>query len=368
MKVLLAGGGTGGHILPTLAVAAALQNKQPGIELLYVGSRRPQDRELVEAAGIPFQAISAGKLRRYFALENIADPFKFMRGVWEAGVILKRFRPQVVFAKGGYVSLPIVVAAGHLNIPVIVHESDSRLGRANRWALRSATKLALAFPIEECIKNSLIPESYRAKLVYTGLPIGRDLWEGSREPLFHNGKPIVMISGGSQGASAINDLVWGVLPQLANRYDLIHQVGEAHLSAATEQQQGLPADLQNSYLPFGFDRQLHRRGLRLADLIVGRAGSSIFEFAVLGKPTILIPLPVKIGDDQIRNSRFIEQLGAAVVLDQNGLTSEKLLAAIDELMTDTDKCKMIASQLAELGAKSREAAEAVAQLILSTVS
>ena len=366
MKVLLAGGGTGGHIMPTLEVANALKASAPGVELLYVGSTKPADRELVEAAGLPFRAISTGKLRRYFSVENVGDFFRFLGGVWQAGRILREFKPDVVFAKGGYVSLPVVLAARPLRIPVVLHESDSRLGLANRLGLTAATKVAVAFPAEEYIRANPKLFRYQPRMVYVGLPVSRKLLQPTDDAkLFDNDRPVVLITGGSQGARAINQAVWSVLPELLTRYNLVHQVGRNGLNEAITHQAGLPDTLRTNYLIFDFSRELLVQAMRQADLIVGRAGSSIFEFQVLGKPAILIPLPSPVGDDhQRRNAQFLTTRQAAVSLDQRDLTGTSLLALIEQILADQGLKENLAKNMRALGTINETAAAKLADLIL----
>lgn len=349
--------------MPTLAVADSLKNRLPGVELLYIGSKRAEDRRLVEAAGLRFKGIHAGKLRRYLSWENFLDIFRFWIGIWEAGRILKKFRPQVVFAKGGYVSLPVVIAAKHLEIPVVLHESDSRLGLANKIALKSATKLAVSWPIQNYWQNEPHLGKYADKFVYTGLPMAQEFINWKADKLFENNLPIILVTGGSQGAHAINRIVWEILPQLLRRFNVVHQVGKLDIGEANQQEMNLAPEIQNNYLPFEFDRNIFLSALHLADLVISRSGSFVFELAVLGKPAILIPLPGSANEHQWKNAQWMANNGAAMTLSGE-FESVKLLEMIDDLMADENKRLAMSDTMKILGEQSKTAAETIAKLII----
>lgn len=364
MKILLAGGGTGGHILPTLAVAKALKAKQLGVELLYVGSRRPEDRKIVEANGLTFKAIHTGKFRRYFDLQNIADLFKFWWGLWDATRILKRYLPDVVFAKGGYVSLPVVLAAKGMNIPVMVHESDSHLGLANRIALKSAEKIAVAWPIQTYWQTEPKLGKYADKFVYTGLPIVEELLNWQAKPLFTNTLPIVLVSGGSQGAHSINVAVWEGLTKILQHCNVVHQAGREDLEEASRLQMNLAPELQERYVPFDFDRDVFLSALHSAKLVVSRSGSFVFELAALGKPALLIPLPGSANDHQRKNAEWLAKEGKAVMLAPELLNGEVLANNIERLLENEAELGELSSSIKVLGEKSRQAAGEIAEIII----
>ena len=364
MKILLVGGGTGGHVMPTLAVAVQLKDKLPDSDLLYVGSRMPADRQLVETAGLVFQPITAGKLRRYWSWKNFVDGFKFLAGLAQAKRIVRDFQPDVVLAKGGYVALPVVLAACQLKIPVVIHESDSRLGLANRLAIPSATKVAVAFPIEEYFKRQPGLGKYRAKFIYTGLPLSDSLMLGDDKSLFANSKSTILVTGGSQGARAINQAVWDGLPELLAKYNVVHQVGTGGVAEADQKRQTLPAGLDESYLPFDFDAEFYQRALRSADLVVARAGSMVFELQALGKPSILIPLPHSANDHQHRNAKFLVEHQAAVAINQRDLTADGLLAVIEQVMSDVNLRQELSDNLAALGKINLVASRVLADLVI----
>ncbi len=349
--------------MPTLAVADSLKSRFSGVELLYIGSKRAEDRRLVEASGIQFRGIHAGKFRRYLSWENFWDMFRFWFGIWEAGRILKKFRPQVVFAKGGYVSLPVIIAAKHLDIPVVLHESDSHLGLANKMALKSATKLAVAWPIQNYWQNEPRLGKYADKFVYTGLPMTPEFINWKTNRLFENGLPIILFTGGSQGAHAINKMVWEILPQLLRRFNVAHQAGKLDIEEANRQKMNLAPEIQNNYLPFEFDRNIFLSALHLADLVISRSGSFVFELAILGKSAILIPLPNSANNHQVKNAQWMANNGAGVTLSQE-FGATKLLETIDDLMKDESKRLAMSDTMKKLGEQSKTAAETIAKLII----
>jgi len=354
--------------LPTLAVAAALKAKLPEVELLYVGSLRAEDRRLVEAAGLPFQAIHAGKLRRYLSLENIADVFNFWRGIKDAASIIRQFRPQVIFAKGGYVSLPVVLAAKRFGIPVIGHESDSFLGLANRWALKSARKLAVAWPVENYLENKPDLSRYADKFVYTGLPMGDELVNWQAKRLFPDPLPVILVTGGSQGAHSINEAVWEILSSLLRNFNVAHQTGGKDIGEAKQRRGNLPAELQDHYLPFAFDRDVFLSALHQAELVISRAGSFVFELAVLGKPAILVPLRGSANEHQLKNAQMLADHSAAMMLAPEKFSGEELLSAVHALFADKNKLAEMSQKMKAFGEPSRGAAEKIAKLVIEAAN
>ncbi|AKM84620.1 MAG: undecaprenyldiphospho-muramoylpentapeptide beta-N -acetylglucosaminyltransferase, UDP-N-acetylglucosamine--N-acetylmuramyl-(pentapeptide) pyrophosphoryl-undecaprenol N-acetylglucosamine transferase [candidate division Kazan bacterium GW2011_GWA1_50_15] len=296
----------------------------------------------------------------------MVDVFKFLTGLVQAGKILREFRPDVVFAKGGYVALPVVLAAKRQHIPVVVHESDSRLGLANRLAIPSASKVAVSFPIDEYIRQQPNLGRYRAKFIYTGLPLPDSLLRDSGRPVFSNQRPTILVTGGSQGAQAINQAVWEILPELLAKYNLVHQVGANGLTEAERHVQVLPPGLGEYYRPFGFDADFYQQALHAADLVVARAGSMVFELQALAKPAILIPLPHSAGGHQHRNAKFLVEHDAAVAIDQRQLTANGLMAVIEQLMSDQTLRERLAQNLSTLGKVNVAASRTLADLVIAT--
>ncbi len=323
-KVVLTGGGTAGHVTPNLALVPTLREND--CDILYIGSYNGIEKELVTEAGIPYEGISSGKLRRYFDLKNFSDPFRVIKGYFEARRILKDYRPDVVFSKGGFVAVPVVLAARHCKIPTIIHESDMTPGLANKICIPCAMKVCCNFP--ETLET--LPEG---KAVLSGSPIRQELLEGSRESgLEYTGlsgdKPILMVIGGSLGAVHVNNAIRAILPELLETYDVIHICGKGNLDTALE---GTPGYVQYEYV----DEPL-RHLFAAADILVSRAGAnSICEILALRKPNVLIPLSAEASrGDQVLNARSFEKQGYSRVLEEKDLTDDTLLAAVNETYRD----------------------------------
>ncbi len=325
-KVVLTGGGTAGHVTPNLALVPSLREND--CDILYIGSYNGIEKELITQAGLPYEGISSGKLRRYFDLKNFSDPFRVIKGYFEARRILKKYRPDVVFSKGGFVAVPVVLAAKHYRIPTIIHESDMTPGLANRICIPSAMKVCCNFP--ETMED--LPEG---KAVLTGSPIRRELLEGSREKgLEYTGlsgdKPILMVIGGSLGAVHVNNAIRAILPRLLETYDVIHICGKGNLDGSLD---GTPGYVQYEYV----DAPL-RHLFAAADILVSRAGAnSICEILALRKPNVLIPLSAEASrGDQVLNARSFERQGYSRVLEEEDLTDDTLLEAVNETYLNRD--------------------------------
>ncbi len=317
-KIVLTGGGTAGHVTPNLALLPTL--KERGYEIHYIGSYNGIERKLVESANVSYDGISSGKLRRYFDLKNFSDPFRVVKGYAEARKLLKKYRPDIVFSKGGFVAVPVVLAAKHFKIPTIIHESDMTPGLANKICIPSATKVCCNFP--ETLQY--LPQN---KAVLTGSPIRKELLEGDRlTGLTYTGlsaaKPIILVIGGSLGAVTINNAVRSLLPKLLEEYQVIHICGKGHLD---ENLIGRAGYVQYEYV----DAPL-RHLFAAADLMLSRAGAnSICEILALRKPNVLVPLSAAASrGDQILNARSFEKQGFSTVLGEENMTDETLYEAI----------------------------------------
>lgn len=359
-RVLVSGGGTAGHVFPALAVVEALR-KIDQVEILYVGGRHGIEAELVEREGIPFRAISAGKLRRYVDVRNLIDPFKAAAGYIESLGIVTSFRPDVVFAKGGYVTVPVVLAAKSRRIPIITHESDLILGLSNRLANRLATKICVSFP------PALYPSAPRNKLVYTGNPI-RSQFARVKGRKFHAqlglspSLPTVLALGGSQGALGLNDLVAGLARELTKIAQLLHITGAFDLPRLKEHWRDLPSAQAGRYILHAFLSEI-AQAMATADVVISRAGANVlFELALLGKPTILLPLPSAANDHQKMNARYFGEKGAAIVLEQGATSSDELLSIVHRLLTEKLEREKLAHTIAELAVP--DAADQVAKVIM----
>lgn len=338
-KIVMTGGGTAGHVTPNIALMPALQ--EAGYEITYIGSYNGMERELIEAQNIPYIGISSGKLRRYFDWKNFSDPFKVLKGYGQAVSSLKKIKPDIVFSKGGFVSVPVVLAAKHCHIPAIIHESDMTPGLANRIAIRGAKKVCCNFP--ETMKY--LPSE---KAVLTGSPIRRELFSGNAQTCLkycgfpnHN-KPVLLIIGGSSGSRVINDAIRKILPELLEQFYIIHLCGKGNLDDKLKDVTG--------YAQFEYARAELTDMFALADLAISRAGAnSICELLALHKPNILIPLSAAASrGDQILNAKSFEKQGFSYVLEEEKLTEQSLLEAVRAVYSDRKKYMDAMSQSGQM--------------------
>lgn len=319
-KIVLTGGGTAGHVTPNLALLPSL--KADGFEVRYIGSYNGMEKKLITAAEVPYDGISSGKLRRYFDLKNFSDPFRVLKGFAEAHHILRKYRPDIVFSKGGFVAVPVVLAAHQLKIPVIIHESDMTPGLANKICIPSADRVCCNFP--ETLQY--LPED---KAVLSGSPIRADLLTGDRETglkyaKLYDTRPVILVIGGSLGSVVVNNAVRAALPTLLETFQVIHICGKGNLD---ESLIGTHGYVQYEYV----DTPL-RHLFAAADLVISRAGAnSICELLALRKPNILIPLSAKASrGDQILNARSFAKQGYSALLEEEVLTTDTLLAAVND--------------------------------------
>ena len=327
-KIILTGGGTAGHVSLNEAIIPSLQ--QIGYEVHYIGSHEGIEKELIGNAfpEVPYHSISSGKLRRYFSMQNFTDPFKVLAGVAQAFTIIKKVKPSIIFSKGGFVSVPVVIAAKLANVPVVAHESDVTPGLANKLALPFASHVFTVF--KETMKHLS-----QDKATCTGSIIRQQLFEGNRERGlqmcgFDPSKKVLLVMGGSLGSVILNDALRNNLSTLLEQYQIIHLCGKGNADTSLEQVEG--------YVQFEYVTTELPDLLYAADLIVSRAGSnSIFEFLALHKPMLLIPLSAaKSRGDQILNARLFKNQGFAEVLQEEQLTSETFLEALRQLEANAD--------------------------------
>ena len=371
-RIVLTGGGTAGHVTPNMALVPKLIDE--GYNIYYIGSYEGMEKKLIEDIGVTYYGISSGKLRRYFDIKNFSDPFRVIKGFFEAkkilkkliediGVtyygissgklrryfdiknfsdpfrvikgffeakkILKKLRPDVVFSKGGFVTVPVVIAAKQLHIPVIIHESDMTPGLANKLSIPSASKVCCNFP--ETVK--LLPEG---KAVLTGSPIREELFtgkceEGLRLCGFTEEKPVLLVIGGSLGSVAINNAIRSNIDALLEKYQIIHLCGRNNLDESLEGREG--------YKQFEYVKDELKHYFACANVVVSRAGANaICELLALRKPNILIPLGLEASrGDQILNAESFENQGYSYVLQEKDVTSETLLNAVNSVYEDRDK-------------------------------
>ncbi len=320
-RIVLTGGGTAGHVTPNIALLPRL--KELGYDIHYIGSYDGMEKKLIEDCGIPYYGISSGKLRRYFDVKNFSDPFKVLKGYGQARKLLKKLKPDVVFSKGGFVSVPVVFAAKHRHIPAIIHESDITPGLANKLAIPNAYKVCCSFP--ETLKY--LPAD---KAILTGSPIRSELLSGNRQNALDychlkDGKPVILVVGGSSGSQFINEIIRGILPELLKTYQVIHLCGKGNLDKSLHGTSG--------YAQFEYANQELSDMFALADIVISRAGAnSICELLALHKPNILIPLSANASrGDQILNAHSFEQQGFSMVIEEENLSNVVLLDAVQKL-------------------------------------
>lgn len=318
-KIILTGGGTAGHVTPNIALLPAL--KERGYEIHYIGSKDGIEKKLIESLSIPYYPISSGKLRRYFDWKNFTDPFRVLKGFSDAKKLIKKIQPDVIFSKGGFVTVPVVKAAKKCHVPAIIHESDMTPGLANRLCIQSAYKVCCNFP--ETVSH--LPEG---KAVLSGSPIRRELFEGDiRKGLdfcgFTDAKPVLLIIGGSLGSRAINESVRALLPQLLKTWQIIHLCGKGNLDPNLEKCDG--------YRQFEYIQKELPDLFAASQLVISRAGANaICELLALKKPAILIPLSAAASrGDQILNAKSFEKQGFSYLLEEENVTNESLLKAIE---------------------------------------
>jgi UDP-N-acetylglucosamine--N-acetylmuramyl-(pentapeptide) pyrophosphoryl-undecaprenol N-acetylglucosamine transferase len=328
-KIVLTGGGTAGHVIGNLAILPGLQKR--GYELAYIGSHQGIERDLIQKEGIPYHPIASGKLRRYRSLRNVTDVFRVMKGLFDALRVLRKEKPDLIFSKGGYVTVPVAIAAALLRIPFIGHESDITPGLANKLAARYATKMLVTFPETKT--------AFGDKGIVVGSPVRQELFSGDTKAAykflqFEPGRPVLLVMGGSLGAGFLNDTVWANLDRLLMDYQVVHLVGKGNINHNLDHRPGY--------------RQLEYIGLEmkdvltLADFIVSRAGSnSIFEFLALKKPNLLIPLDLNQSrGDQIENAKSFAKAGYSLMLREGDFTTEAFFDQLNKLqMCKTDFIK-----------------------------
>ena len=326
-KIIMTGGGSAGHVTPNLALIPTLEEK--GFEVKYIGSKNGIEKEIIAKENINYFKISSGKLRRYFDVKNFTDPFKVAKGVVDALGVLSKEKPDVIFSKGGFVTVPVVIAASLKKIPVISHESDMTPGLANKLASPFCDKLCVTFP--ESIK--FIKDG---KGIVTGTPIRNELFlgdkiKGKRFLGFNDDKNILLIMGGSLGSKIINDNIRKNIKVLLKDFNIVHLCGKGNLD--------LNLNTLKGYKQYEYISKELSDVMKSADFVISRAGAnSIFELLALKKPNLLIPLSRKASrGDQVLNAKSFEKSGYSLVLEEENLTSETLLSKINYLKTNENK-------------------------------
>ncbi|WP_456279116.1 undecaprenyldiphospho-muramoylpentapeptide beta-N-acetylglucosaminyltransferase [Bacillus sp. AK128] len=327
-RMVFTGGGTAGHVILNLALIPHF--KKEGWEISYIGSENGIERELISKVdGVTYYPIATGKLRRYFDWKNVKDPFKVIKGTLQAYRILRKLKPSIIFSKGGFVSVPVILAGKLNKVPSIIHESDVTPGLANKIAIPFATKVCVTF--KDTVKH--IKES--GKVVHTGAIVREEIFKGSREKglkdyLFLKSKPVLLIMGGSLGSKKINEMVRAGLQELLERFQIVHICGKGNVKHSLHQQGYKQVEYLTNELP---------DVLAMTDIVISRAGSnSIFEFLALKKPMVLIPLTKEQSrGDQIINAESFKKAGYAEVLQEEKLTKEKLVKTLKQVLDNKDQ-------------------------------
>ncbi|MEK7574713.1 MAG: UDP-N-acetylglucosamine--N-acetylmuramyl-(pentapeptide) pyrophosphoryl-undecaprenol N-acetylglucosamine transferase [Patescibacteria group bacterium] len=367
MKILFTGGGTGGHFYPIVAVAEAVNKISKEKRLLapelYYMADEPYDKRALFDNNITFISMPAGKLRHYFSLLNFLDIFKTAAGVIKSLWKVFRIYPDVIFGKGGYASFPALFAGKILRIPVVIHESDSVPGRVNLWAGKFAQDIAVSFPEAANYFDA-------AKTAYTGNPLRQEILNlqssGAHEFLkIDKSIPTILIMGGSQGSKLINEAILQILPELVENFQIIHQTGADNFAEVSKAAGVILSKIvkKDRYKPFDYLNDLGMRmSAGVSSLVISRAGSTIFEIAAWGLPSLIIPITDSNGDHQRKNAFNYARSGCAVVIEEHNLTSHLLLSEITSLMSSPERL----NQMKE-GTKNfarRDAAEVIALKLL----
>ncbi len=353
LRLIIAGGGTGGHVLPAVAVLEELARREVRLDCLWIGSGDGVEQRAAADAGVAFRAIQNGKLRRYPDLRNLRDAARIPVGVVQAAQIVRRFRPDVILSTGGFVSVPTVIGARRSG-PIVTHEQTAILGLATRINLRFGAILAVSFP-----ETMAVARGMAGRVELTGNPIRASLQAGDAD----RGRaafglsvelPILTVMGGARGASPINERVRDMLPDLLQHAQIVHQTGPA---SANEDAADLgrmratwPEQLQRRYVIRDFIRDELPDVYAMTDLVLARAGAgTVAELAVLGLPSILIPLPHAGGDEQTRNAEVLARAGAAVMIRQNDATPRTLHETVLAILHDTSRRQGMAEAARLLG-------------------
>jgi len=326
-RIVLTGGGTAGHVTPNLALIPHLDKL--GYDVHYIGSYNGMEKDLVEKKGIPYHGISSGKLRRYIDLKNLSDPFRVVKGVGQAAKLIRKLKPDVVFSKGGFVTVPVILGAKLNRVPSIIHESDMTPGLANKISIPFATKVCTTFA--ETLKH--LPED---KAVLTGTPIREEILQGDRAKglslcEFSTSKPVLLMTGGSLGAVRINDVLRESLDMILEKYQLVHLCGKNNLKEELVGIQG--------YRQFEYVNEEMSDILAMSDVVISRSGANIIsELLALKKPHVLVPLPANASrGDQILNAASFEKHGYSYVLNEEDMTPKNVMKAIDSVYNNRNE-------------------------------
>ncbi|MBU2635449.1 undecaprenyldiphospho-muramoylpentapeptide beta-N-acetylglucosaminyltransferase [Patescibacteria group bacterium] len=370
MKILFTGGGTAGHVFPIVAVIREMKKNYPhaGFEFFYLGPKDKFSKELLLKEGVEVKTILAGKIRRYFSFKNVTDMFKLPIGILQAFYHIFIISPDVIFSKGGYGSIATSICGRILMVPIFLHESDISPGLANRITGKFALEIFISFPIKKT-------EYFSAKkMLSVGNPVRKEILNGSKEgakKLFNltGEKPVILILGGSQGAQRINDKILSILPNILKDYEIIHQTGQRNFEQVRKEADVvITEDFKKYYHPFPFLNETEiANAYSAADLIVSRAGAgTIFEIALMGKPSILVPLPESAQDHQVKNAYAYAENGASLVIEEANLRPHFVLERIKNLFSQPERLEQIAERAKEFSRPN--AARIIAEYIVTYLS
>lgn len=327
-SIVFTGGGTAGHVTPNIALIKEFRKEGWNVE--YIGSVSGIEKEMIEPLDIPFHGVSSGKLRRYFSLKNLLDPFKIILGIIQSFLLFYKIKPDVVFSKGGFVAFPVVVGAWLNRIPIVAHESDMSPGLANRLSFPFVNKICLTFDAGKKYFKS------QDKIEVTGTPIRQQLLTGNRMKGlelcgFNSSKPCLLVVGGSLGAGSINSCIRSALKQLTSEFQVIHLCGKGKLDSSLVGVEG--------YCQFEYANEELADLFAASSVVISRAGAnSLYEILALGKPHILIPISSQVSrGDQIQNARYFQGLGISVVIQDELLKADILLQAVQDVMRKKDE-------------------------------
>ncbi|MFA5962163.1 MAG: undecaprenyldiphospho-muramoylpentapeptide beta-N-acetylglucosaminyltransferase [Parcubacteria group bacterium] len=365
MRIVLTGGGTGGHLTPLIAVAKKIREIVPEVEFYFIGPKGKLEDEIMGRENIPIRNIQAGKLRRYFSFQNVTDFFKIPFGILKSMWLLLVLMPDAIFSKGGYASFPVVVVGWLYRIPIMIHESDSNPGLANSMLGKFSDRVAVSYPEAE----KYFPA---AQVVLTGNPLSEKITQGdvnrARQTFnLTESKKVIFVTGGSQGAKSINDKILRILPQLLHKYQIIHQTGEHDFENVVHMagELGFKAG-REGYYPIAFIKENIEDVLAVADLVISRgSATTISEIAANKKPAILIPLETSASDHQRMNAYSLARIGGCIVMEESNMGEHMLLEKIDELMENEALREKLAENIATF--YHPDATEKIAQGILGMI-
>ncbi len=353
LRLVIAGGGTGGHVLPALAVMEELRERDLALRPLWIGSTAGVERESAQRAGIPYQAIATGKLRRYLSAQTPIDAARIPLGALQAWRHLRRHRPHVVLSTGGFVSVPTVVAAAR-QAPILTHEQTAILGLATRLNARFADVLAVSYD-----ETAAVATSRHQRVVVTGNPVRASLQRGDARRGranfgFTEDLPLLYVTGGARGATPLNERIAALLPNLLHQCQILHQTGPASANADAAHlarlREDLPEPLRARYHVLEFVRDELPDVYAATDLVLSRAGAgTVAELAYLGKPAVLIPLPGAGGDEQTQNGRLLAEANGAILLPQDQATPERLQEVLTSLLGDRERLATMGRQARQIG-------------------